>query len=239
MGSKRKIGVIGAMKPEIEILQEKMRDVTVKKTAGMGFHEGMIGNAETVVVQSGIGKVNAAICAEILINSFGVTHLINTGIAGSLQDEIHVLDVVVAEDAVYHDFDITNFRYPYGEVPGIGRQTFPADEELREDILAALKETSPHAHVFTGRVASGDQFIRTDDRKQWIRDTFNAACCEMEGTAIAHAAYISGIPFAIVRLISDNADDEAAMSYDEIETKAAHMSSDMLFRVLEKLGQEK
>ncbi len=238
MRNNRKIGVIGAMQVETELLQQRMHHVTVSEKAGMQFYDGMIGNTAAVIVQSGVGKVNAAVCAEILINSFGITHLINTGIAGSLKDEIHVLDIVVAEDAVYHDFDITNFKYPYGQVPGIGRQTFPADEELSKDILLALKETSPDAHVFTGRVASGDQFIRTDERKKWIIDTFAASCCEMEGAAIAHAAYINKIPFAIVRLISDNADDEAAMSYDEIETKAAHMSAEMLFKVLEKLGQE-
>ncbi|MCR4951442.1 MAG: 5'-methylthioadenosine/adenosylhomocysteine nucleosidase [Solobacterium sp.] len=236
MENKRKIGVIGAMKPETELLQKQMRDVNITKKAGMEFHEGKIGATDVVVVQSGIGKINAAVCAEILINSFGVTHLINTGIAGSLRDEIHVLDIVVAEDAVHHDFDIINFGYPYGEVPGIGRQSFPADEELRSDILQALKETAPEAHVFTGRVASGDQFIRTDEKKQWIRSTFDASCAEMEGAAIAHTAYINSIPFAIVRLISDNADDDAAMTYEEIETKAAHLSAEMLFKVLEKLS---
>jgi adenosylhomocysteine nucleosidase len=165
--------------------------------------------------------VNAAACAQILINHFGVTHVMNTGVAGSLNAKIDIGDIVVSTDAMYHDVDATIFGYAKGEVPQVGTASFVADEMLRKAAVEAVKEAAPDIHVFEGRVVSGDQFISSREVKNHIRDTFQGDCTEMEGAAIAQVAYINEVPFVIIRAISDKADDSGQEAYDVFEKKAA------------------
>ncbi|MBR2594952.1 MAG: 5'-methylthioadenosine/adenosylhomocysteine nucleosidase [Solobacterium sp.] len=227
-----KIGLIGAMHDEIAALKNEMMITGTKTVARMEFTEGSIGNTEVVAVQSGIGKVNAAICAQILIDHFGVTHIINSGIAGSLNNVLNIGDFVVSTDVVHHDFDTTVFGYQPGEVSQLGTASFPADEDLRKKLAAAIRQAAPDINMLEGRVASGDQFISDAARKQWIRDTFHADCCEMEGSAIAQTAWINNVPFVIVRAISDKADGSDLMDYIAFESAAARHSADMLIAVL-------
>ena len=201
-----KIGIIGAMVEEVSELKASLQDAKVTKIARMEFCEGSFGNTDVVVVQSGIGKVNAAACAQILINHFGVTHVMNTGVAGSLNSKIDIGDIVVSTDAMYHDVDATVFGYAKGEVPQVGTASFVADEMLRRAAVEAVKEAAPDIHVFEGRVVSGDQFISSREVKNNIRDTFQGDCTEMEGAAIAQVAYINEVPFVIIRAITDKAD---------------------------------
>ena len=223
--TQRKIGIIGAMAMEVELLRTAMETANVTEIAGMEFCEGTIHGVESVLVQSGIGKVNAAICTQILIDRFAVTHIINTGIAGSLNDQIDIGDVVVSTDAVYHDMDATVFGYQPGQVPQMKTFAFPADAAFRSEIEEAVRRAADDIHVFSGRVISGDCFISDQAKKDAIRKTFDGLCVEMEGAAIAHAAWLNQIPFVLVRFISDKANEEPQKSYNQIEEEAANHSA--------------
>ena len=216
-----KLGIIGAMEIEVASLKEHLTYSTVTSAAGMDFNEGILGSTPVVVVRSGIGKVNAAICTQLLIDRFGVTHIINTGAAGSLNNEINIGDFVISTDVMYHDVDGTFFGYAPGEVPQMGLVSFPADTALRAKAAECCRSAAPDVGVFEGRIASGDQFVHERAVKDHIKEITNADCCEMEGCAIAHTAYVNNTPFVIIRAISDKADESMFVSYDEFEKKAA------------------
>ena len=205
---------------EVEALKGKMEHVTVGNHAGSEYFEGTLEGLPAVVVQCGVGKVNAAMCAQILCSVYGVSHLVNTGIAGSLCAELDIGDLVVSRDAMYHDFEVTAFGYPHGKVPGMDVIAFPADETLMGYAFAAADSVNP-GHAKIGRVASGDQFICEKNQKNKIIEVTQALCTEMEGAAIAQTAYRNGIPFVILRAISDKADDSAEMDYPTFEAMAA------------------
>ena len=216
----KKLGIIGAMAVEIEELKKAMQSMTTHTQTGMEFYEGKLEGLDVVVVQCGIGKVNAAMCAQILCDCFGVTHLVNTGIAGSLCAELDIADLVVSQDAIYHDFDLHFWGRPIGQVPGMDVTAFPADQAMMDWAFAAAEAVNP-GHTRTGRVASGDQFICSKEQKEKIIADTGAVCAEMEGAAIAHTAYRNGVPFVILRAISDKADDSADMDYPTFEALAA------------------
>ncbi len=216
-----KIGIIGAMDVEVERLTQSMEKERELNRAGMHFCEGRIGGTEVVIVRCGIGKVNAGLCVQILCDLFDVTHVINTGVAGSLDNEINVGDVVISIDAMYHDMDVTGLGYEPGQIPQMDVLAFAADRKLREAAVKACREAAPDIGVFEGRVVSGDQFICDRAKKEAIRNTFGGLCTEMEGAAVAQAAHINGIPYVIVRAISDKADESIVVSYAEFEAKAA------------------
>lgn len=216
-----KIGVIGAMDVEVAALKKDMNITRTTTKAGMTFCEGSFAGTDAVVVQSGIGKVNAALCVQILVDEFAITHLLNTGVAGSLCNDINIGDIVVSTDAVYHDVDATIFGYAKGEVPQMGRLSFPADDLLRQAAVAAVGSAAPEVRAFEGRVVSGDQFIASHEKKVQIAEEFQGLCCEMEGCAIAQAAFVNHLPFVIIRAISDKADESVSVSYEEFEGKAA------------------
>ena len=216
-----KLGIIGAMEQEVETLLEQMENRTAFTKAGSTFYEGKLAGLDAVVVQCGIGKVNAALCVQILCDCFGVTHVVNTGIAGSLSADLDIGDLVISVDAMYHDFDCVHFGYPMGKVPGMDVVAFPADEQLSELAYAAAEAVNP-GHTRRGRVASGDCFVADKAVKDRIIAITGARCTEMEGAAIAQTAYRNGVPFVIVRAISDKADDSAEMDYPTFERIAAH-----------------
>lgn len=216
-----KLGIIGAMQVEVETLLGEMEDKTTLEKAGSTFYEGTLEGLPVVVVQCGVGKVNAALCVQILRDCFGVTHLVNTGIAGSLSAELDIGDLVVSRDVMYHDFDCVHFGYPYGQVPGMDVTAFPADDTLLGYAFAAAEAVNP-GHTKVGRVASGDQFVADSGVKQKIIENTHGLCTEMEGAAIAQTAYRNGLPFVILRAISDKADDSAEMDYPTFERIAAH-----------------
>jgi len=221
-----KLGIIGAMAVEVELLKEKMENLTVTNHAGMEFYDGLLEGIDAVVVQCGVGKVNAAMCAQILCSVFGVTHLVNTGIAGSLLADLDIGDLVVSKDAMYHDFDCVHFGYDFGKVPGMDVVAFPADETMIGYALTAAETVNP-GHSRTGRVASGDLFVAEKNAKKRIIERTNAVCTEMEGAAIAQTAYRNGVPFVILRAISDKADDSAEMDYPTFEAIAARRCAEV------------
>ena len=221
-----KLGIIGAMDVEVAALKEKMEEICVQTHACSQYYAGKLEGLDVVVVQCGIGKVNAALCAQVLVSVYGVTHIVNTGIAGSLCADLDIGDLVVSRDAMYHDFDCNAFGYPTGKVPGMDVIAYPADGTMMELAFAAAESVNP-GHTKMGRVASGDQFVCEKAMKERIISVTGALCTEMEGAAIAHAAYRNGVPFVILRAISDKADDSAEMDYPTFERIAAHRCAEV------------
>ena len=214
------IGIIGAMEEEVAALKEVMELQETVEQASMIFCRGILCGKEAVVVRSGIGKVNAGICAQILIDRFHVDTLINTGIAGSLDARIDIGDMVISTDALYHDMDATKFGYPVGQVPRMETLSFPADENLVKKAVEANQKANPDIHTFTGRIASGDQFVASKEIKAKIVENFHPMCVEMEGAGIAQAAYLNKVSYVIIRAISDKADNSATMDYPTFESQA-------------------
>lgn len=215
-----KLGIIGAMSIEVESLKRSMTDLSTVTQTGMEFYEGTLDGLSCVVVECGVGKVNAALCVQILCDRFDVTHIVNTGVAGSLCNELDIGDLVISRDVMYHDFDCSPMGYTIGQVPRLSVLRFPADETLQDLALKAVQEVYP-GHCLTGTVASGDQFVSSPQVKERIVANTGALCTEMEGAAIAHAAWRNGVPFVVIRAISDKADDSAQMDYPSFEVMAA------------------
>ncbi len=214
------IGIIGAMEEEVAALKEKMNISGVLQKASMEFYKGTLQGKQVVVVRSGIGKVNAGLCTQILIDLFDVKKVINTGIAGSLDARINIGDIVISTEAVQHDMDATQFGYPVGQIPRMETFGFPADEEMVRAAKEACEKVNPEIRVFSGRVVTGDQFIASREIKDRIKENFGGLCTEMEGAAIAQAAWLNKVPFVIIRAISDKADDSAEMDYPTFEAQA-------------------
>ena len=221
----KKIGIIGAMELEVEALKAELSVSRIEKKAGMEFFEGTLNGAQVVIVRSGVGKVNAALCTQILADLFQVTHIINTGVAGSLNAKLDIGDILISTDALHHDVDATIFGYRPGEVPQLGIREFPADERLAKLAKEACEKTNPDIKAVLGRVVSGDQFISSKEVKTHLIEAFHGDCAEMEGASIAHGAYLNNIPFVIIRAISDKADDSAEMDYPVFEAAAAKHSA--------------
>ena len=237
---KKIIGIIGAMDIEVTLLKSILaplpQEKSIKKTEAGScvFFEGLLNGTQVVIVQSGVGKVNAALCAQRLILQFGVTAIINTGIAGAMAHGLKVQDVVVSTDALYHDMNAVDFGYKITEVPGMKCSDFPADSKLidaAEKAFASLEEAKGHS-IVKGRIATGDQFIASKELKTKIKENCSPACVEMEGAAIAHACYLNNLPFVIIRCMSDMADDDGEKTYDFNEQAAAELSAKLVERMI-------
>ena len=215
------IGIIGAMDEEVASLKSAVENPQISMIAGMEFCKGKLDGTDVVIVQCGVGKVNAGVCAHTLISLFGCTKIINTGVAGALDARINIGDIVVSTDAVQHDFTAEAVGFAKGEIPYTGLYAFPADETMRKTAAEAARTAAPEVQVFEGRVCSGDQFIASKEQKEKIIADFGGLCCEMEGGAIAQVCYLSNTPFVIIRAISDKADDSEEMNYELFKEKAA------------------
>lgn len=214
------IGIIGAMEDEVAQLKKNMEIEETTEVASLSFCRGKLSGREVVVVRSGIGKVNAAICTQILVDQFHVDVIINTGIAGSLDAEIDIGDIVISTDAVEHDMDASIFGDPIGQIPQMDTFSFPADESLVKLAKEVNEKANPDVHTWIGRVVSGDQFVSSGEKKEQLIRVFDAKCTEMEGAAIAHAAYLNKISCVIIRAISDKADNSAVVDYPAFEAAA-------------------
>ncbi len=229
------IGIIGAMEEEVAVLKEIMDVEEVVSYASMSFCKGKLCGKDVVVVRSGVGKVNAGICAQILVDKFNVDVLINTGIAGSLDAQIDIGDVVISTDLVEHDMDASIFGDPVGQVPRMDTFAFPADPVLVGKAMAANEEANPDIKTFAGRIVSGDQFVSSGEVKDRLVSLFGAKCTEMEGAAIAHAAYLNKVSCVIIRAISDKADNSATMDYPTFEKKAIQHSVRLVQNLLPRI----
>ena len=219
--SQIRIGIIGAMDEEVELLRREAAAETPVRIADMDFCEGVFDGRPVVIAKCGVGKVNAAICAQIMITRFQVSHIINTGVAGSLDTRVRIGDLVISTDAVQHDMDVTALGCRRGEFLYSGLFAFPADEGLRRTARAAAEESGADIGIFEGRVCSGDQFIASRAQKEDIKKTFDGLCCEMEGAAIAQVCHLNHTPWVILRAISDCADDSEEISFNLFVKSAA------------------
>ena len=226
------IGIIGAMEEEVAVLKESMDIEKIVEYASMQFYKGVLCGKKVVVVRSGIGKVNAAVCAQILADKFNIDVLINTGIAGSLDASIDIGDMVISTDLVEHDMDASIFGDPVGQIPRMDTFSFPADAELVKKAVQANSEANPDIKTFTGRIVSGDQFVSSSEVKDKLVNLFDAKCTEMEGAAISHVAYLNKISCVIIRAISDKADNSATMDYPTFEKQAIKHSVKLVRNLL-------
>lgn len=229
------VGIIGAMASEVALLTERMENAAIVRAAGIDFYTGKLENAPAVVAQCGIGKVCAALCAQAMIDRFGVKALINTGVAGGLDSSLAIGDIVIAADAVQHDFDLTSFGHVKGYLgggDGSEPTRFRSAPELVAAFRAAAERVMKNGKTLEGTVASGDVFVADEKKKREIVSLFGAAATEMEGAAIAQTACANGVPFVIVRAISDLAGGEASVSFDEFEKAAAKTSAEIVAEML-------
>lgn len=230
-----KIGIIGAMDVEIEKICQNISGTILHQVCGLDFLEGFLEGTPVVIVRSGVGKVNAALCAQLLVTKFKITHLINTGVAGALASGLGVLDVVISTEVMYHDVDATNWGYESCTIPGMNR-TFPAAPELVTLAADACKKNFPSKHCIQGLIASGDQFIGSNQLKEKIKRLCNPACVEMEGAAIGHVASVNQIPFVVIRCMSDMADDNGESTARFNEKEGANISAHIVCTMAEALG---
>lgn len=227
------IGIIGAMESETAAIIRGMEQTQVQTVSGIRFVKGCWCGKEIVVATCGVGKVFAALCTEAMILTYHPECIINTGVAGALDPSLNLLDVVVAEQVVQHDMDTSPLGDPIGMISGINKVELPADQKLIKAFKKAAESVG--AKAIGGVVASGDQFIADQQKKNQIRERFNASCCEMEGAAIGQVCYVNQVPFAVLRAISDGASEEAVMDFPAFVKKAAKQSINILQEALKTL----
>ncbi len=230
-----KIGIIGAMEEEVVTLKTKMQIKGTTTKACMEFVEGTLENKEVVVVRCGVGKVNAAICTQILIENFNIDCVINVGIAGGLYPDINIGDIVISSDTVQHDMETDAVGGARGEIPRLGKAFFEADKMLIDIAQEAAEKIIAPYKVYIGRIASGDQFVANIAVKEDIYTTFTAYCAEMEGAAIAHTCFLNEIPFVVIRSISDKADNSAGGTFEEFVELSSKNAMKVIVAMLQKL----
>ena len=228
-----KIGIIGAMENEVALIKESAHILSSSRIAAMEFVECELNGRNVVVVQCGMGKVNAGICAHTLIHIFKCDVIINSGVAGSLDSKMNIGDFVVSIDASQHDYDASPIGFHIGEIPYTGKYAFPADPQLVEAAKEALKAVASDKKIYLGRICSGDQFIVRHEDKERIVDNYGGLCCEMEGAAVAQACYLSGVRFVIIRCISDKPDGSAIMDFETFSKEAAVLCSKVVKHLVE------
>lgn len=229
------IGIIGAMDEEVDILVDIMDIKETIEKASLKFYKGQIAKKDVVLVRCGIGKVNSALCAQILISEFNVDAVVNTGVAGALNSELDVFDIVISTDAIQYDFDTTVFGHKKGEIPRMESSVFVADEKLVNLAYESSKEQVKNHKILKGRVVTGDRFISSKELKDELVNEFDAYCGEMEGASIAHVCYLNKVPFVIIRAMSDKADGSADVTYEEFVKDAAINSKDIVVNMLKSM----
>ncbi|MFL0195530.1 5'-methylthioadenosine/adenosylhomocysteine nucleosidase [Clostridium sp. WILCCON 0269] len=228
------IGIIGAMDEEVEVILGELKLHKTHVKANMEFNLGKLYDKRIVVVRSGIGKVNAAVCTQILIDDFNVDNIINVGIAGGVADNIYPGDIVIADSLVQHDINAAAFGYKIGQIPRLDTYDFKCDKKLIEKVKnACLKMENKNS--FVGRIVTGDEFVSSTEKVKYLYEEFNALACEMEGGSIAQVAYLNNIPFVVIRSISDNANNGASMEYEKFAPIAIENSTEILKNVIKSL----
>ncbi len=226
------IGIIGAMNEEIVQLKEIMKIDETIKIGDFEFFKGEIFGKKVVLVECGIGKVNAAICSTLLIQEMKVEKVLFTGVAGGVNPEIEIGDIVISTDLMEYDFDCTAFGYKNGVIPRMESSEFKSCENLVAIANKAAKNIFENKKIFTGRIVSGDTFVASVEKIRWLREIFNAECTEMEGASVAHVCQVLKKPFVIIRSISDKANHEASVNFDEFVKLAAQNSKRLIEEIL-------
>lgn len=229
-----RIGIIGAMDEEIHYMKQALDIYGENNYAKTTFYEGTYANKEVVLCKSGVGKVNAAVVTQLLVDRFNVTHIMFTGVAGALHPELEIGDIVISTSAMQHDIDASALSsdFPQGTIPMFRYESdFAADPSLVDLAEKAAAKVSG-VSVRKGRILSGDQFIASRTLVEKYYQLFDGACIEMEGSAVAQTAFLNDVPFVVIRSISDKANGEAAVNFTEFTKHAAKRSSDMVEEML-------
>lgn len=223
-----KWGIIGAMPSEVALLREEMQERNEVQVGRFTFWEGVLYGQEVALSQCGVGKVNAAIVTQLLLDRFGAEQVVNTGVAGAMHEQLKVLDVVVSRELVYHDYEM---RFLRDYMPFLEKiEASPALVEQAVEAFEAIDHGS--SCCFAGRIATGDQFVESRQVKESIVERFHPMCVEMEGAAIGHVCAAAQVPFVVIRTMSDSADDSAGMSFDEFKEIASQRSADIVRQML-------
>jgi adenosylhomocysteine nucleosidase len=229
-----KIGIIGAMTEEVELIEQDMQRTAITIQAGMYFYDGLLFGIPVVLCKSGIGKVNAAVCTQILIDRFAVDRILFTGVAGALDPKLNIGDIVISTDCVQHDVDVTALGFEQGVIPYAETSIFVADPELVELAFHSSQALFDHS-IVKGRVLSGDQFVADRDKVQRLHEQLQGVCTEMEGAAVAQVCHMNGIPFVIIRSMSDKADGSAQMNFSEFTQLASEHSYRLIKHMMKAL----
>ena len=229
------VGIIGAMSVEIETLKSALADPVTETAGGLTFTSGTLEGVPVVLAVCGVGKVFAAMAAQTMILRYGVRAILNTGVAGTLTAELSIGDIAIAENVVQHDMDTSPIGDPVGLISGLNLVHMPADAVLADTIAAVIEEMG--VRCVRGTIASGDVFVADSGKKSYIRDTFGAVACEMEGAAIGQVCTVNQIPFAVIRAISDGGNEEATMDYPTFVQIAAAKSAQVVRGVLRKIAR--
>ena len=219
-------GIIAAMEAELRGLLACLEQPVTENVSGRTFYSGRLLRKDVVMTVCGIGKVNAAVCAEAMILKYQPSEIINTGVGGALKKGVRLLDTVVASYAVQHDADTTALGDPKGLVSTVNLVRFPTDEALSARLIQAIGKAGGRA--VSGGIATGDQFVSSAEVKSAIVREFGCEACDMEGAAIAHVCFLNGVKCAILRSISDGADEDANLSYTQFMEAAAQNSVNAL-----------
>ena len=236
MKSNKTIGIIGAMDSEIKLLTDKLENRVYQSYGDLKFVSGNFADKTAVIVKSGIGKVNAARCTQLLIDLYNPTAIINTGIAGGIYQGLSIGDFIIGTESVQHDFDVTAFGHSKGYMCTGDDDSQPtiykSDETLVHILSKAAKSVIKPSSVLYGRIATGDIFVSNTQLKNEINKLFNVVAAEMECGAIAQTAYYANIPFVTARTISDLADGTAAKSFETFENEAADNSAEIVLKFI-------
>lgn len=224
-----KLGIIAAMKVEAEKIISSMTEKKTEEYGGVVYISGKIGGNEVVCAVCGIGKVFAAMCAQIMAVVYKPEYIINSGIAGTLTHNLSIGDVAISTDAVQYDMDTSVMGDPVGMISGINIIKIPASRELGEKIASLAHEHG--VKTYMGTIATGDRFIGDSETKRKISEMFGGIACEMEGAAVAQVCYVNKIPFCIIRAISDSADGEALDDYPAFAARSADISADIAIKL--------
>ncbi|OZB91792.1 5'-methylthioadenosine/adenosylhomocysteine nucleosidase [Paenibacillus sp. XY044] len=228
------IGIIGAMDEEVELLLAGMEEAETVTKAGVKYVRGTYRGKPVIVCKSGVGKVNAAVTTQILIDQFGVGKVLFTGVAGAVHPDLNIGDIVISSDCVQHDMDVSPLGYARGVIPYQEVSEFKADTgliALAQDACQTLGEVN----CKVGRVLSGDQFIASVDQVSWFYEHMDGACVEMEGSAVAQACYMNGVPFVVIRSMSDKADGSAHANFAEFTVASSRRSHAILDYMVQRL----
>ena len=227
-----KIGIIGAMAVEVQMLKDIMENINVAKVSGLEFYAGTISGVEVVVAQAGVGKVNAAVTTEAMILKYEPSAIINIGVAGGLSPALKVGDIAVADSVVEHDMDTSVLGDPVGFITGIDMVNIPCADWVTKTLIESAKKLE-NRNTVCGTIVSGDQFISSKEKKAYLVNQFDGVATEMEGASIGHVCYMNGVPFGVLRAISDSADDDADMSFNEFCELAAKNSLQVILSFLD------
>jgi adenosylhomocysteine nucleosidase len=228
------LGIIGAMQEEIELLLAQLQDKTTEQHAGIVYHLGLFHGKKVVLTRSGVGKVNAAVCTQILIDRYRVDAILFTGVAGAVDPSLNIGDIVISSSSLQHDVDVTALGFTRGMIPYQEVSEYPADSRLIKLAEEAGSKVYP-GHCHTGKILSGDQFIADRSVVKGLYEELGGACTEMEGAAVAQVCFMNVIPHVIIRSMSDKADGSAHVNFAEFTVIAANRSFAIVSEMIQQL----